>query len=68
MKSGDTLPVLLIPTWTGCACLLAGFYLGTDKFSDTTTYDQLGDLNKIIAIDPEGGDPTGKNEFCHRRI
>ena len=46
-------------------CLpLAGFYLGTDKFSDTTTYDQLGDLNKIIAIDPEGGDPTVKMNFA----
>ena len=36
-------------------CLpLAGFYLGTDKFADTSTYDQLGDLNKLIAADPEG--------------
>lgn len=35
---------------------LAGAYLGEDKFSDAYYYDQLGDLNKVVAIDPEGKD------------
>lgn len=46
-------------------CLpLAGGYLGVDKFSDAYYYDQLGDLNKIIAIDPEGTDDTIKMNFA----
>lgn len=46
-------------------CLpLAGFYLGSDKFSDAKTYDQLGDLNKLIAIDPEGSDDKIKMNFA----
>ncbi len=46
-------------------CLpLAGFYLGADKFSDATTYDQLGDLNKLIAIDPVGTDDKIKMNFA----
>ncbi len=45
-------------------CLpLAGSYLGVDNFSDATSYDQLGDLNKIIAIDPEGSDDTVRMNF-----
>ena len=46
-------------------CLpLAGGYLGVDKFSDAYYYDQLGDLNKIIAIDPEGTEDTIKMNFA----
>lgn len=45
-------------------CLpLAGSYLGVDNFSDASSYDQLGDLNKIIAIDPEGSDDTVRMNF-----
>ena len=46
-------------------CLpLAGGYLGVDKFADAYYYDQLGDLNKIIAIDPAGTDDTIKMNFA----
>lgn len=46
-------------------CLgLAGSYLGNDNFADDTSYDQLGDLNKIIAINPDGSDPTVVNNFA----
>ncbi len=46
-------------------CLpLAGSYLGVDNFSDATSYDQLGDLNKIIAVDPSGSDDTVKMNFA----
>lgn len=46
-------------------CLpLAGSYLGVDNFSDASSYDQLGDLNKIIAVDPSGSDDTVKMNFA----
>ncbi len=46
-------------------CLpLAGSYLGVDNFADASSYDQLGDLNKIIAIDPEGSDDTVKMNYA----
>lgn len=43
---------------------LGGFYPVTDSFDTITTYDQLGDLNKIIAINPDGSDPTVVNNFA----
>lgn len=46
-------------------CLpLAGSYLGVDNFADASSYDQLGDLNKIIAVDPSGSDDTVKMNFA----
>lgn len=48
---------------TGTCLALGGAYLGADNFSDDYFYDQLGDLNKLIAIDPDGSDPTVANNF-----
>ena len=43
---------------------LGGFYPVADSFDDIQTYDQLGDLNKIIAINPDGSDPTVVNNLA----
>ncbi len=43
---------------------LGGFYGASDTFADIKLYDQLGDLNKIIAINPDGSDPTVVNNFA----
>lgn len=48
----------------GTCMPLAGGYIGVDSFEDAYVYDQLGDLNKIIAINPDGSDPTVKNNFA----
>ena len=48
----------------GNTMALGGYYLATDTFADAQTYDQLGDLNKIIAINPDGSDPTVQNNFA----
>ena len=46
-------------------CLpLTGTYVGENKFADDSCYDQLGDTNKIIAINPDGSDPTVINNFA----
>ena len=42
----------------GLVLPLARNYLGVDNFSDAYYYDELGDLNKMISIDPEGSDAT----------
>ncbi len=45
-------------------CLpLGGAYLGVDKFEDASSYDQLGDMSKLIAVDPYGNDSTVKMNF-----
>ena len=55
----------IVPSDAAGTCLgLGGFYLASDSFADATTYDQLGDLNKIISINPDGSDPTVKNNFA----
>lgn len=48
----------------GTCMPLAGGYIGVDSFDDAYVYDQLGDLNKIIAINPDGSDPTVQNNFA----
>lgn len=46
-------------------CLpLGGTYVGENSFVDDSCYDQLGDTNKIIAINPDGSDPTVINNFA----
>ena len=47
----------------GLVLPLARNYLGVDEFSDAYYYDELGDLNKMIAIDPEGTDGKVKLNF-----
>lgn len=47
----------------GTCLALSGTYVGEDKFSDGTCYDQLGDANKMISINPDGSDPTVVNNF-----
>ncbi len=55
----------IVPSDAVGTCLaLSGCYLGQDKFADATAYDQLGDLNKIIAINPDGSDPVVKNNYA----
>ncbi|WP_346698579.1 ABC transporter substrate-binding protein, partial [Catenibacillus scindens] len=55
----------IVPSDAAGTCMgLGGFYLATDTFADAQTYDQLGDLNKIIAINPDGSDPTVVNNFA----
>ena len=55
----------IVPSDAAGTCLgLGGFYLATDSFADATCYDQLGDLNKIISINPDGSDPTVVNNFA----
>ena len=45
-------------------CLpMGGCYMGEENFADFTTYDQLGDTNKMIAINPDGSDNTVINNF-----
>ena len=48
----------------GTGIPVAGVYAGTDNFSDATTYDQLGDAYKIVAIRPDGSDTTVLNNFA----
>ena len=48
---------------TGTCLPLGGAYLAAENFSDDYFYDQLGDLNKLIAIDPDGSDATVVNNF-----
>lgn len=46
-------------------CLpLGGTYVGENNFADDTCYDQLGDTNKFIAINPDGSDSTIVNNFA----
>ena len=47
----------------GLVLPLARNYLGVDNFSDAYYYDELGDLNKMISIDPEGSDATVRLNF-----
>lgn len=47
----------------GTCLALDGCYLGNDKFADASAYDQLGDLNRMIAINPDGSDPTVISNF-----
>ncbi len=42
---------------------MGGAYLGVDKFEDASSYDQLGDATKLIAVDPYGNDSTVKLNF-----
>ena len=42
---------------------MGGAYLGVDNFEDATSYDQLGDATKLIAVDPYGNDSTVKLNF-----
>lgn len=47
----------------GTCLALDGCYLGNDAFSEASAYDQLGDLNRMIAINPDGSDPTVISNF-----
>lgn len=47
----------------GTVLPMGGCYMGEDSFADYTCYDQLGDTNKMIAINPDGNDPTVVNNF-----
>ena len=47
----------------GLVLPLARNYLGVDQFSDAYYYDELGDLNKIISIDPESDDGKVRMNF-----
>lgn len=47
----------------GTVLAMGGCYMGEDSFADYTCYDQLGDTNKMIAINPDGSDPTVINNF-----
>lgn len=49
---------------SGLILPIAGAYMDTDKFSEASSYDSLGDLNKIIAINPDGSDPTVTLNFA----
>lgn len=49
----------IVPSDGHGTCLpLAGCFIGDDNFSDFGVYDELGDLNKIIAVDPHGSEST----------
>lgn len=39
-------------------------YLGVSDFDSFTSYDALGDTNKLVAINPDGSDPTVINNFA----
>ena len=43
---------------SGVILPIAGAYLSEDKFSEATSYDSLGDLYKIISVNPDGSDPS----------
>lgn len=47
----------------GLVLPLARNYLGVDNFSDAYYYDELGDLNKLISIDPESTDGKVRMNF-----
>ena len=47
----------------GTCLALDSCYLGNDKFSDVSAYDQLGDLNRMIAVNPDGSNPTVISNF-----
>ncbi len=47
----------------GTVLPMGGCYMGEDSFADYTCYDQLGDTNKMIAINPDGSDHTVVNNF-----
>ena len=47
----------------GTVLAMGGCYMGEDSFADYTCYDQLGDTNKMIAINPDGSDSTVINNF-----
>ena len=49
---------------SGLILPIAGAYIDKDAFSDATSYDSLGDLNKIIAINPDGSDTTVQLNFA----
>ena len=49
---------------SGLILPIAGAYLDKDKFADGTCYDSLGDLNKIIAINPDGSDGAVTMNFA----
>lgn len=59
-----TLAGIVSSDGAGTCLALAGGYLGIDDFSEAGVYDQLGDLNKIIAINPDGSDDTIQNNFA----
>lgn len=47
----------------GTVLPMGGCYMGEDSFADYTCYDQLGDTNKMVAINPDGSDDTVVNNF-----
>ena len=49
---------------SGLILPIAGAYMDTDKFAEASSYDSLGDLNKIIAINPDGSNPTVALNFA----
>ncbi len=48
---------------SGVILPIAGAYMDQDSFSEETCYDSLGDLYKIISINPDGSDPTVSLNF-----
>ncbi|MBS5522231.1 MAG: ABC transporter substrate-binding protein [Clostridiales bacterium] len=48
---------------SGVILPIAGAYMDQDSFSEETSYDSLGDLYKIISINPDGSDPTVSLNF-----
>lgn len=54
----------IVAVGTGEILAKPGSFQGVDAFADAKVFDQLGDMNKLICIDPEGEDPTIRNYYA----